>query len=111
MAKVYGVHHLQLQEGVSGEDLEEFVSEEMADLRRGEGWEWHILKCDKGDWNGEYLFMAVFESVALRDRLTPGPGMAPEAQLPPKWGEFVSKWREMMSMATSTWGDYVIVAE
>jgi hypothetical protein len=72
MAKVYGVHQLQLREGVSGEDLEEFVKEEMAHLHLGEGWESYLLKCDKGDWNGEHLFMAVFGSVELRDRQTPG---------------------------------------
>jgi hypothetical protein len=111
MAKVYGVHQLQLREGVSGEDLEKYVKEEMAHLHLGEGWESHLLKCDKGDWNGEYLFMAVFESVELRDRLTPGEAMAAETEFPPKWREIVPKWREMMSMVTSTWGDYVVICE
>jgi hypothetical protein len=72
---------IALHPGVKAEDFEKFVMEEMYPVPNLEGLKYYLLKGDRGDREGKYLWMIEFESVEARDRLFPFPGeMSKEAQ-------------------------------
>ena len=111
MAKVFGMHMIALLPGVKAEDFEKFVTEEFHQVPSLEGMKYYLLKGDRGDREGKYLWMAEVESVEARDRLFPSPGeMSEEVQqsiaaLTPmfeKWATFATP----MDIITT---DYVVV--
>jgi hypothetical protein len=67
MAKVYGLHTIELRPGVSEADFERACAE-LARLPMVEGWSLHFLKGDRGERSGKYLLLWEIESVAARDR-------------------------------------------
>jgi hypothetical protein len=71
MAKVYGMHTLELRPGVKGEDFERFVAQEFLTRANVEGWRLSLLKGDRGERTGKYLALWEIESVAARDRMSP----------------------------------------
>ena len=80
MAKVFGMHMIALKPGVKAEDFERFVVEEVYPANI-EGWNFYLLKGDRGDREGKYLWMIEVESVETRNRFFPSPGeMSEEAQ-------------------------------
>jgi hypothetical protein len=72
MAKLYGIHEIELKPGVKEEDFEEFMVEQVYALP----WpcEFTLLKGDKGERDGKYLVLMVFESTEARDRWDPVSG-------------------------------------
>jgi hypothetical protein len=112
MAKVFGIHPLVLHPGVNADAFERFVREEIQGLSFA-GQKIAVLKGDRGDRLGEYLYMIEFESVEVRDRLFPHEKeLAAETQaavialLPvlEKWGTFATPF----NMSVST--DYRVLA-
>jgi hypothetical protein len=113
MAKVFGMHMIALLPGVKAEDFEKFVAEEVYQVPSLEGVKYYLLKGDRGDREGKYLWMMEIESVEARDRLFPSPGeMSEEVQqsfaaLAPvleKWATFATP----MDIITT---DYVVVGK
>jgi hypothetical protein len=78
MAKLFGMHEIELHSGVKPEDFERFVVEELNRSQLFPGVATHVLKGDRGEREGKYLFMMEFESTESRDRLFPTPGQASE---------------------------------
>jgi hypothetical protein len=70
MGKVIGIHMLALHPGVKAEDFEQFVQHEVQGLSFA-GQQISVLKGDRGDREGKYLYMIEFESETVRDRLFP----------------------------------------
>src|SRR5437763_11745480 len=71
MARLFGMHELELRPGVAREDFERFVVEELSRLLHREGQTTYVLKGDRGERAGKYVFVFEYDSVASRDRDTP----------------------------------------
>ena len=114
MAKLFGVHTIELHSGVKPEDFERFVIEE---VNRNQpllpGVVGHVLKGDRGDKEGKYLLMLEFESKELRDRFFPTPGHASEeAQRYMEATKAIGeKWATLGTApgTTEIYTDYVVV--
>lgn len=113
MSKVFGMHMIALLPGVKAEDFEKFVIEEVYPALNLEIWNYYLLKGDRGDREGKYLWVMEFESVAARDRLFPSPGVASEeaqkvinslAAANEKWATFATP----MDVIST---DYVVVGK
>jgi hypothetical protein len=87
---------------VKPEDFEKFVIEEVYSLPQEEGEQVYLLKGDKGDRVGKYLFMLEFESVEARDRLGRLSALEPDAR---------AVWEKMLGMADLIFIDYVVVGK
>ena len=109
MAKVVGIHHLELQPGVNAEDFERFVAEEVYPATAQQDLTLSVLKGERGERVGKYLLMFEIESVAARDRYWPASGEPSEAgqslagQWFEKFGTFVT--------AVGNFTDYVVVGK
>jgi hypothetical protein len=55
MGKVYGLHTLQLNPGITGEDFERFAASNIKRWPRLPGWRTTLLKGDRGDEVGQYV--------------------------------------------------------
>jgi hypothetical protein len=71
MAKVYGLHALELKPGVDAQAFERFVLEEFLPLTTVPGQVSSLLKGDRGDRAGHYLLLGEIESPQRRDELFP----------------------------------------
>ena len=83
MAKVFGIHRLDLKLGVTAAEFEQVVADEFNALPQGvPGWQAaSIVKGDRGDQVGQYLMIFEIESVEARDKAARGDGtFSPEAQ-------------------------------
>ena len=113
MSKVFGMHMISLRPGVKAEDFEKFVLEEMYPVPNFEGWKEYLLKGDRGDREGKYLWMIEIESVETRDRVFPAPGeLSKEAQqfLEAQAAVF-EKWATMATAMDSISTDYVVIGK
>ena len=100
MAKVYGLHTLELRQGVTDDDFERFVASNVAQWPELPGWRMTLLKGDRGDQVGQYLSLVEIDSVEARDRVSPGGGLedteegrqwlAVVGPLLEQWGQFVT---------------------
>jgi len=113
MAKVFGMHMIALRPGVKAEDFEKFVMEEVYPTSTIEGWKNYLLKGDRGDREGKYLWMSEFESVEQRDRLFPSPGeMSEEAQqFLAAQAAVYEKWATLATPLDVISTDYVVVGK
>jgi hypothetical protein len=83
MSKVYGLHMVELYPGVTDDQFEIFVLTKFLPGLGGlgvPGVEFHLLKADRGEREGKFLFMMVFDSLETRDRYFPGHNQ-PSAEL------------------------------
>jgi hypothetical protein len=100
MPKVYGLHQVQLRPGVKPEDFEELVIGEIYPLPRPEGCDVFLLKGEKGDREGRYLFVMEFESLEARDRRLQS--LEPEAR---------AAYESFNAMVLRVYTDYVVVGK
>jgi hypothetical protein len=113
MSKVFGMHMIALLPGVKAEDFENFVLEEVYPVLNLEVWNYYLLKGDRGDREGKYLWMIEVESVEARDRFFPSPGeMSKEVQ------QFIEaqaavfeKWATFATPIDVISTDYVVVGK
>src|SRR5687768_8923521 len=81
MAKVFGIHHLELKNAADAAEFERIVSDELNALPKLPGWEVSIVKGERGENIGKYVLIFEFESLEVRNRDLPGDGtMAPDVQ-------------------------------
>ena len=72
MPKLYGMHHLELRPEVSPDAFERFVIDELSNLLHREGQRTYVLKGDRGERVGHYLFVIEYDTVERRDQDSPG---------------------------------------
>ena len=113
MAKVFGMHMIALKPGVKAEDFEKFIIEEVYTSSIPEGWKYYLLKGDRGDREGKYLWMIEFDSVESRDQFFPSPGeMSAEAQASMEsLGDIFEKWATFATPLDMITTDYVVVGK
>jgi hypothetical protein len=81
MAKVFGIHQLELKPDANAAEFERFVRDEYRAVPNLRGWQLSIAKGDRGENVGKYLFIGEIDSVETRNRDMPGDGtFSPEAQ-------------------------------
>jgi hypothetical protein len=98
MAKVLGIHTVELKPGVNEQEFEEFIKTDVLPVyRRVPGQIVHLLKGDRGERTGKYLVLIELESVERRDDIYPpagaGWGVAGDVQqllgnVDPIWEKF-----------------------
>jgi hypothetical protein len=76
MAKVFGVHEIELRPGVTAEEFERFLAQEYAPAEAPPpaGLKVYHLKGDRGERAGKYLVLIEIDSVETRDHYFPAPG-------------------------------------
>jgi hypothetical protein len=105
MAKVYGLHRLQLREGVKPEEFEKFVIQEWYALPQPEGTSSCLLKGVKGRDEGKYLLMIEVESVERYKQLYPSEEIQQWLQT------HAAVWDKLQSMTMRIYTDYVVVSK
>jgi hypothetical protein len=116
MARVFGMHKVELKPGVNGMEFEDFVCNEVIPVyNRVPGQTVHLLKGDQGERNGKYMVLIEIDSPERRDQIYPPPdGQFAEdvqelvADAAPVWDKLISMVEEFPD-ATVT--DYVMVSE
>jgi len=113
MSKVYGLHTIALKPGVKAADFEKFVAEAIASSFRMEGAEIHVLKGDRGDREGKYLYLIEFASLEARQRYFPAPGEATEEaqQILASMAKTFEEWDTYATSISVIYTDYVTVGE
>ena len=113
MSKVFGMHMIALLPGVNAEDFEKFVIEKLYPVPNLEGWNFYLLKGDRGDREGKYLWMIEFESVEVRDRLFPSPGESSEEaqQFLEAQAAILEEWATFATPIDVIYTDYVEVGK
>jgi hypothetical protein len=115
MAKVFGIHMIGLRPRVKAEDFERFMVEEVLPSGLFPGVRQRLLKGDRGDREGKYLFLFEFESVEVRDRLFPAPDERSEEgqRHIDSWRALWEKWAGFASWpgTPTIYTDYVAVEE
>lgn len=112
MAKVYGIHVVELNRGVTPAAFEQFVVTRFLPalpFDKTPGVKASLLRADRGARLNEYVFLFEFDSVATRDRYFPEPQRVSEELL-----RLIAPLRELSEMwtalSTRTKTDYVVVA-
>ena len=116
MARLFGIHEIELHSGVKPDDFGRFVVEEVIGSQPLPGVVMRVLKGDRGDREGKYLLMMEFESTELRDRYFPAPDqVSEEAQ---RYLEstkpMAEKWATLgtvLGTGEDVYTDYVVVEE
>jgi hypothetical protein len=112
MSKVFGIHMVALLPGANADAFETYVRDELNPVLNQEGWHSYLLKGDRGDREGKYLWMIEFDSVEVRDRLFPAPGvMSKEAQQAFEgYTAIFEKWTTFATPMDTITTDYVVVS-
>ena len=113
MSRLFGMHMVAPRTGAKADEFERFVGEELDPQLRKVGWNAYLLKGDRGDREGKYLWMWEFESVKARDRLFPAPGeMSKEAlQFLGDQAAVMEKWATFATVPDVISTDYVVVSK
>ena len=113
MSKVFGMHTIALKPGVKAEDFEKFLAEEVSPLPSLDGVETYLLKGDRGDRDGKYLWIIEFASAEVRRRYFPSPGeVSQEAQRAlASWAAAFEKWETFATPINVIYTDYVVVGK
>jgi hypothetical protein len=108
MAKVFGIHEIEIRPDVTADAFEQFARDVLT--KSVAGCTIRILKGDRGARADKYLLLMEFDHVETRDRWFPvaGGDAGPEAeqymkQMMERWSTFVAS----TPGAPGTWTDYV----
>ena len=118
MAKVLGMHTLELKPGCDASEFEQFVIADVFPIyRKVPGQTLHLLKGDRGERAGKYLLIVELESAERRDHIYPpagdGWGVAEEVQQlvgnkDPMWEKF---YTYVERFPDDRFTDYVMVGD
>lgn len=118
MAKVLGLHSIELKPGVSEQEFEEFIRTEVIPLyRQVPGQTTHLLKGDRGKRSGKYLVLVELESTERRDHIYPpvGDGWGVAEDVLQLVGNTDRLWEKFATFAEGfpdpAFTDYVVVSD
>lgn len=111
MAKVYGIHEIELHPGADPAAFEQLCAE---GSRMGgfAGWKSILLKGERGARKGKYTVLIEIDSLAARDRYAPDSGPTAEAQaVAAQAGDFWERWQQFTAILGEgdIFTDYVVV--
>lgn len=113
MAKVYGLHEIELLPGVDPGEFERLAAE-MTKALTYEGWTYHLVKGERGERAGKYMIVMEIESLEARDRYAPtadGPFSVEVQEWERRNAAILLKWKSMATMPgeNTVFTDYVVV--
>jgi hypothetical protein len=111
MAKVYGLHEIELRPGADPAELEQLMAS-AAGEPSPPGWTAYLLKGERGERKGKYLVLIEIESLDARDRYEPDSGPTAEAvELYRKTAPFWERWRALATAPgeDTVFTDYLVV--
>ena len=108
MAKVIGIHIMELKSGVSEADFEKFITEEyLPEVSALSGMQTTYYKGDRGERAGKYLLVFELESAERRDQLYPVTDQA-SAEMQQWIAANQALWDKLFSLSESiSFTDYV----
>ena len=113
MAKLFGMHELELRPGVPTEEFEQFMREVWPTISQFPSARVSLLRGDRGVRDGKYLFLFEFEKVEDRDTSSPLEGDPPEEvqqyMSSDAVEQVIRKWGTFGSMLGDSFTDYVVV--
>jgi len=71
MAKVYGIHEIEVNADLDEKTLKRLFKEFAKDYEEQSGWKLTLLKGDRGQRAGKYALIYEIKSVEERDRFSP----------------------------------------
>ncbi len=116
MAKVFGMHKLELKPGVNGMEFENFICNEVIPIySKIPGQTLHLLKGDKGERNGKYMLLIEIASPERRDEIYPLPEGTTTEEVQQLVGDVSHVWEKFSSFVDEfpdpTVTDYVMVSD
>jgi hypothetical protein len=110
MAKVFGIHEITLQPGVTADQFEQVIADALPQWPEFEGFTISVAKGDRGVHAGKYIFVYEIESVEARNRYFPAPGMlSEEAQRASE--SAAPAFEKLSALCSSSFTDYVVFAK
>lgn len=113
MAKVYGIHEIELRPGADPAAFEQLFADGAELDASFEGWTPYLLKGERGERKGKYLVMIEIESLAARDRYAPDSGPSAEAQeLDRHVADYWARWKQLATVpdgVDDVFTDYVVI--
>jgi hypothetical protein len=110
MAKVFGIHEIELLPGVTTEEFEQFLADAITKWPRVEGFTTSFAKGDRGTHAGKYILVFEAESIEARDRAFPSPDTLSE-EVQRSAESAAEMFAKMDSLCSSTFTDYVVIAK
>jgi hypothetical protein len=109
MPKIVSIHRYTLRPGVAGTALEAFFQTVMVPMPMPEGWNMTLLKCDRGEFTGQYAIIWEIESLAARAHYYPESGEA-SAETEALFALQGDIWQRLALLADGgSFSDYVVV--
>ena len=114
MAKVYGIHEIELRPGTQPEEFERFMIEEFIPGSQPLGHKTTLLKGDRGVHAGKYGILVEFDSVEQRDQTFPAPARSVtevQQELPAPIAALLAQWSNLATGLgdPTAYTDYVVV--
>jgi hypothetical protein len=113
LPKVFGIHIVELNEGVTAEFFERFVVEQFLPalpLKQTPGVKAYLLKADRGERQNKYVWMFEFDSIETRNRYFPAVN-----RISPELAKLIEPLRELSQVwtaaSTRAKTDYIVLAE
>jgi hypothetical protein len=115
MAKVYGLHEIELRPGADPQEFEKLFGE-VLQAPSYEGWRSYLLMGERGERKGKYLVMLEIESLEARDRYAPsadGPYSEEAEELARRTAALWARWDKLATVPGegTVFTDYVVVAQ
>jgi hypothetical protein len=115
MARLFGMHMIGLRPGVNAEDFERFVVDEVYPAGQLPGLQGYLLKGERGDRDGKYLWVLEFDSGETRSRYFPAPD-EPSEEFHAYWESTRAVWDKWATLASvpgapTIYTDYVAVGK
>ncbi len=116
MAKVFGIHMIELNPGVTPEQFENFITGEGAALLKGQQGKIYLVKGDRGARAGMFASINEYESVEERDRAYPVVSAPAEELMKGLPEETQRLYAKFASLAhglddPTMYTDYVVISE
>ena len=116
MAKVLGMHKVELKPGVDEREFEEFICNEVIPIYgRVPGQTVRLLRGDQGERDGKYMVLIEIDSPERRDEIYPPPEGRFSEDIQQLVGDVDPVWDRLMSMVEefpdATYTDYVTVSD
>ena len=116
MARVFGMHKVELKPGVNGMEFEDFICNEVIPIYdRVPGQTVHLLKGDQGVRDGKYLVLIEIDSPEGRDQIYPPPEGRFAEDVQELVGDVGHIWDRLFSLVEefpdATYTDYVMMSD
>ncbi|MFZ1180625.1 MAG: hypothetical protein WAN92_03755 [Herbaspirillum sp.] len=115
--RIVGIHNLALRPGVSPQQFEQFITNNIHRVADYPGWKFHLLKGQSGNRLDQYAVMLIIESLASLNAFHPDLDVSTEKALTfvaehQDTEQMYTEWKELASFsgAPQIYTDYISIA-